>query len=150
MLRKSCLGAITMSAIAVFSTALTAGLVLWMRFRTQVGEISGPQTFLILLFVFILIVLPGALLIYPWNEAHFGPQGAIRWGIFGLICGILLSLLAMVLVPFEDTLDRGVLSFFIKKGLSVVVSLGVAYIAHRLAFGWPKREMLGPKQISKP
>ena len=63
-------------------------------------------------------------------------EGAVRWGLFGVIFGSLAQL--RILIP-ESTTEKGSPAFLLEKGLSFLLGLIILFIAHVLAFKSFKR-----------
>ena len=44
-----------------------------------------------------------AMIIYRFDESHFGFQGAIRWGLTGIVLAAILKGLLLLLSPFDES-----------------------------------------------
>jgi len=147
MLKKSNASAIVMSGIAVLSTMLTT--LIWALSYTgfKIDLTAGNQAispedklvlaFLVLAGVFVFTVPMGAFIIHSWDDSHFGIQGAIRWAVFGIVFGSLAQI--RTLIP-EGTVDRGLRSFLVEKGLSFGLGIIFLYLSHFVAFKLFKRK----------
>jgi hypothetical protein len=150
MLHKSTKSAIVMAGIACLSALLTVFLWEWLRWQTGTST-SAPGSssparlllslFAILIVMLIFVVLPAAFLIRNWSDQYFGPAGAARWVLFGVILGTLAQ--ARTLLP-EIRLESELLSFLLEKALSIGLGLLFLWISHFLAFRRQERQASGP------
>jgi hypothetical protein len=143
MLEKSNKGSIVMSGIAISSILITSLLLEYIRLSLGINIISGfqainigwtevLQAILIFIILFIIFVLPFALLIHNWNRFYFGKSGAMRWVLFGIIFGCIaqLGLLIQSIIPGESIL---------KFGINLGFGLLTFYISRLIAFIIPQR-----------
>jgi uncharacterized membrane protein len=107
MLAKSRKSAGVMASIALLTTAIVYALaqaqllspsILVSLFST--GLFSTEELLLaagIILLVLVLGVGIAAFIVYRLDDSHYGFRGAILWVVFGIICGLLLSLRSWLL-----------------------------------------------------
>jgi len=146
MLQKSTKSAFIMSGIASFSMTLTFLFWEFLRSRSKIELLAGSvslyqmvaSVFIVTILLLVVLVLPGAFIIHNWSDIHFGREGAVRWGIFGIVCGCLGQL--RILIP-EDALERGFLSFLIQKGLGIGLGLAIVCVSYFFVFKLLKRDI---------
>lgn len=130
-----------MSGTAVLSTVSTLWLVDAFLYRYEPASMTWFQILGTLLLLFPLAIIPGAFLVRKWSDDHFGIRGAIRWIFFGVLFGCLSILLVTKLLDPLAQLERGAMSFLIKKSVGAISVWGIAYLSHFLVFRFPKRIM---------
>jgi hypothetical protein len=138
VLNKSVRGAVLLSAIGVLAFALTsAALNLLLPYLltgdvhvviAQPERLQQPSQLLALagilgFFLFVLVALMAFWLYRFFGQAYYGPRGAIRWALFGVLLALLLKLPDW-LVPEGLRLVRDILwivspfiAFFIARWL---------------------------------
>jgi hypothetical protein len=138
VLNKSVRGAVLLSAIGVLAFALTsAALNLLLPYLltgdvhvviAQPERLQQPGQLLALagilgFFLFVLVALMAFWLYRFFGQAYYGPRGAIRWALFGVLLALLLKLPDW-LVPEGLRLVRDILwivspfiAFFIARWL---------------------------------
>jgi H+/Cl- antiporter ClcA len=150
MQKRSWLGAIMMSGIAVMSSMFTFLSVEWLRLRFDMTKWTGVQLAAVI-FMIVCAILAGAFTIRNWSDIHFGKQAAIRWTVAGIILGFLLAQLRILLPPLEHPAEYTATYRTNRFFLRVIAEWILVYISYFLAFKFPSRAAAGcDRTSSKP
>ena len=137
MLTKSKKNAFIMAGIFIFSGVISRTICEWIAgFETGIyGQFhkyhtEGAIIIPFLIFVPILLVAAGivALFIYDWGDDHFGIEGAIRWGVAGMIYGSLKAGIDLLLGSTIGLRDFGRIANDLLGFLAIIASYLIVFL----------------------
>ena len=148
MLAKSRKSAFIMGSIFILTAFVTSvvGTTVFSNTDSLVSQESVRNTPLLgwLALVFLLLLAVGmvATFIYNQDESHFGPQGAVRWAIAGVIYALLIMGISLLFSRLEGQAFAKVLEDILQ-----LLAMGVAYLIVFEVFS-PRRDNAPDKKSS--